>query len=80
MHVNFDKYARHGIIARMSLAPGLLEILACPCCKGELRLTPAGDGLGCLKCRVTYPIVDDIPVMIFEEAVPWAPGDGQENA
>lgn len=60
----------------MSLAPGLLEILVCPRCKGRLVLTPAGDGLGCAKCRVTYPVVDDIPVMIFEEAVPWTSADG----
>lgn len=58
----------------MSLSPALLEILACPRCKGRLVLTPAADGLGCSRCRVTYPITDDIPVMIFEEAVPWTPG------
>ena len=57
----------------MSLAAGLLEILACPRCKGLLVLTPGGDGLGCSSCRVAYPVTDDIPVMIFEEAVPWTP-------
>jgi hypothetical protein len=57
----------------MSLASGLLEILACPRCKGRLLLTPAADGLACSRCRVAYPITDDIPVMIFEEAVPWTP-------
>jgi len=64
----------------MSLAPGLLEILACPRCKGRLVLAPAGEGLGCAKCRVAYPVTDGIPVMIFEEAVPWIPGAGQVNA
>ena len=61
----------------MSLDPGLLEILACPRCKGRLVLTPAGDALGCAQCLVAYPVTDDIPVMIFEEAAPWTPGAGQ---
>ena len=58
----------------MSLAPDLLEILACPRCKGRLLLTPSGDGLGCSRCRVAYRVTDDIPIMIYEEAVPWTPG------
>ncbi len=60
----------------MSITPDFLEILLCPHCKGRLVITQAGDGLGCPKCRVSYPIADDIPVMIFEEAVPWTPGSG----
>jgi len=58
----------------MSLSPDLLELLACPCCKGRLHLTPDSDSLACERCRVAYPIIDDIPVMIFEEAVPWPTG------
>ena len=58
----------------MSLDPGLLEILACPRCKGRLLLTPGGRRSGLRRCRVAYPVTDDIPVMIFEEAVPWTPG------
>jgi uncharacterized protein YbaR (Trm112 family) len=66
----------------MSLDPGLLEILACPRCKGALLLTPGGSGLGCPRCGVCYPVTDDIPVMIFEEAVPWTPeaGTGRGDA
>jgi len=60
----------------MNIDPGLLEILACPRCKGRLLATPAGDGLGCSRCRVAYPVTDDIPVMIFEEAVAWTPESG----
>ena len=60
----------------MTIAPGLLEILACPRCKGRLLATPAGDSLGCSRCCVAYPVTDDIPVMIIEEAVPWTPGTG----
>jgi len=46
----------------------LLEILACPKCKGELRLTPEQDGLVCDRCRLLYEIRDDIPIMLIDEA------------
>ncbi|WP_461211454.1 Trm112 family protein [Desulfocurvus sp. DL9XJH121] len=54
----------------MTLNKDLLDILACPKCKGEIRLLPAEDGLHCPACAVVYPIQDDIPVMLVEEAVP----------
>ncbi|HEY8368316.1 MAG TPA: Trm112 family protein [Thermodesulfobacteriota bacterium] len=54
----------------MPLDPELLEILACPRCKGRVSLAPAGDGLVCESCRLRYPIVDDIPQMLIDEAVP----------
>lgn len=46
----------------------LLDILVCPVCKAEVRLTPAKDGLICDKCALVYPIQDDIPVMLPDEA------------
>ena len=46
--------------------PKLLEILACPVCKTEVRLE--GDRLVCVQCGRRYPIRDDIPVMLVEEA------------
>jgi uncharacterized protein YbaR (Trm112 family) len=52
----------------MSVDPRLLEILACPLCKTEVKATPDGTGLVCHKCRRRYPIVDDIPIMLVEEA------------
>ena len=52
----------------MALDPRLLEILACPLCKTEVSLTPDGTGLVCRSCRRRYPIVDDIPIMLVEEA------------
>ena len=52
----------------MALDPKLLEILACPMCKTEVRLTPDGTGLLCAACHRRYPIVDDIPIMLVEEA------------
>jgi hypothetical protein len=58
----------------MSVAPELLDLLTCPRCRSRVQLTPGKDGLACSRCRVTYPITDDIPVMISEEAVPWTSG------
>ncbi len=52
----------------MALDPRLLEILACPLCKTDVRVTADGKGLKCVRCRRVYPIQDDIPVMIIEEA------------
>ena len=46
----------------------LLEILACPKCKGPVELTGNGDGLICESCRLFYEIRDDIPVMLIDEA------------
>lgn len=57
----------------MSIAPELLAILACPRCKGALQATGAGDAIGCPRCRVAYPVVDSIPVMLLEESIPWTP-------
>jgi len=54
----------------MPLPTDLLAILACPKCKGDLRLTEPGDGLVCPACSVVYAIVEDIPIMLIEEAVP----------
>ncbi len=52
----------------MALSKDLLEILACPKCKGNIRLTEKGDGLICDKCKLLYPVKDDIPVMLIDEA------------
>lgn len=46
----------------------LLDILACPQCKGELRLTEKKDGLVCESCQLLYKIRDDIPIMLIDEA------------
>lgn len=52
----------------MALDKDLLAILCCPKCKGEIRLTEGGDGLVCDACRLKYPVKDDIPVMLIDEA------------
>lgn len=54
----------------MGISKELLAILACPKCKGDLRLNQAGDGLICERCRLIYEIRDDIPIMLIEEAKP----------
>ncbi len=67
----------------MNINKDLLEILACPRCHGtleELRGSD-GEGLACPVCAVVYPIRDDIPVMLVEEAVPLADWrNGQRQA
>jgi uncharacterized protein len=51
----------------MAISKDLLEILACPLCKEEVKLTADGNGLKCVKCHRVYPIRDGIPVMLIEE-------------
>jgi uncharacterized protein YbaR (Trm112 family) len=46
----------------------LLEILVCPLCKGPLVYKKAEQELICKPCRLAYPIRDDIPVMLEDEA------------
>jgi hypothetical protein len=53
----------------MAISQELLEILACPKCKGDVHLTEGQDGLVCDACQLLYPIKDDIPVMLVDEAV-----------
>jgi uncharacterized protein YbaR (Trm112 family) len=53
----------------MAISKDLLDILACPQCKGDIRLNEQGDGLICDACRLLYPIKEDIPVMLVDEAV-----------
>jgi uncharacterized protein YbaR (Trm112 family) len=48
----------------MNIDKNLLEILACPVCKGELIYDPHHQELICKFDRLAYPIVDDIPVML----------------
>jgi uncharacterized protein YbaR (Trm112 family) len=52
----------------MTLSKELLEILACPKCKGEVQLHQDGARIVCAACRLAYPVRDDIPVMLIDEA------------
>ena len=51
----------------------LLDILVCPICKGELIYKKAEQELICKPCKLAYPVRDDIPVMLEEEARPLTP-------
>ncbi|MHB1285374.1 MAG: Trm112 family protein [Leptospirales bacterium] len=55
----------------MSIDPFLLSILVCPKCKGELQTVSNPEGLACASCQLLYPIKDEIPVMLVEEALPY---------
>ncbi len=52
----------------MPVDPALLEILVCPACKKPVHLVHDGAGLKCDACGRVYPIKDDIPVMLIDEA------------
>lgn len=53
----------------MAISKELLDILACPQCKGDLELEQDGSGLICNRCNLKFPVVDDIPVMLIDEAI-----------
>lgn len=53
----------------------LLEILVCPVCKGPLENRAAAAELVCKGCKLAYPVKDDIPVMLEDEARPLAAED-----
>ncbi len=55
-------------IPHMSVDPALLEILVCPACKAPVHLVKNDTALKCDGCRRVYPIKDDIPVMLIDEA------------
>jgi len=59
----------------------LLGLLACPKCLGALTLLPRQDGLLCAPCAQVYPVREEIPVMLLDEAQPldkWT-GSQPEN-
>ncbi len=52
----------------MKLDPVLLEILVCPDCKRPLTVDDDNNELACTGCDLIYPVRDDIPVMLVDEA------------
>lgn len=56
------------MIGAMALSKELLEVLACPKCKGKVELVKDGSALECSACRLRYAITDGIPVMLVDEA------------
>ena len=54
----------------------LLDILVCPICKGNLEYRKGAAELVCKPCKLAFPIRDDIPIMLEDEAR-QLPADGQ---
>ena len=54
----------------MTLSPQLLAVLVCPKCKGALEYREERATLVCHRCALAYPVRDDIPVMLVDEASP----------
>lgn len=52
----------------MNLNPALLEIIVCPACHGKLAVDEAAEELVCGACGLAYPVRDDIPVLLVDEA------------
>jgi len=54
----------------VNLDPTLLDILACPKCRADLRVDETADELVCIgaDCGLAYPVRDDIPVLLIDEA------------
>ena len=52
----------------MAVSAELLEILVCPVCKSKVILKEDGSGLKCVGCKRVYPVRDDIPVMLKDQA------------
>jgi uncharacterized protein YbaR (Trm112 family) len=52
----------------VAISQELLDILVCPVCKNPVKMLMDQSGLKCQQCKRVYPIRDDIPVMLPEEA------------
>ena len=55
----------------MALDKELLDIIACPKCKGDLIYKEEENFLICKNCKLKYKIEDDIPILLIEEAIPF---------
>jgi uncharacterized protein YbaR (Trm112 family) len=62
----------------MNLNPALLQILACPNCRAGLVVDDVAEELVCSSCRYAYPVRDDIPVLLVDEA--RKPGEAVRDA
>jgi len=60
--------AQNAIVSSVAIDRELLEILACPNCKTPVTPVKNGTALKCGTCHRVYPIKDDIPVMLIDEA------------
>ncbi len=63
----------------MAVPQELREILVCPQCKGDLEYVEEPEAFICRACELVYPVKDDIPIMLVEEAIPleqWQKSSG----
>jgi len=56
------------VYSLMAISKDLLDILVCPVCRATVEMKPDGSGLKCVECHRVYPVRDDIPVMLVDEA------------
>jgi len=68
LHQELDHIVSQG--ATMNLTDELIAVLACPKCKGVVKPNEDKSGLVCPACQLVYPVRDDIPVMLIDEATP----------
>ncbi len=68
-HCDYFSRVQEGRKIRLMIDQDLLEILVCPVCRKALAIKTDGQGLKCEECRRVYPIRDDIPIMLVDEAV-----------
>lgn len=59
----------------MPISQELIEILACPKCKGKLEKIDTPEGFGCPACNLLYKVEDGIPNFLIDEASPWKRDD-----
>lgn len=57
-----------GVQCSIMLSKDLLEILVCPACKQPLEYRQSPETLKCTHCHRVYPVKDDIPIMLVDEA------------
>lgn len=63
----------------MAIPKDLLSVLVCPKCQGPVRTAPDGNAVLCNRCQLHYPVRDDVPVMIAEEAVVLGQAQAEEE-
>ena len=75
VEASFDAAEAHALLGRIVLDTRLLDIIACPHCKGPLRFVREADVLVCIADRLAFPVRDGIPVLLENEARALQPGD-----
>jgi uncharacterized protein len=68
LFLEYPKLSTYSIMERIMLNQRLLDILACPKCKGDLEYDVKDEKLICHSCRLKYSIREDIPIMLIDEA------------